>query len=147
MNKTIGYFLVGVPLFLGSCGTEAQPAEESMDAVEQEMEEGPDVEAQAGEKNGAADAPEARSGEASPLLAKGEKTSFAFNKAGEFPIHCEPHPDMQMTVIVEEGADISGEGAVEIAGFAFAEKSLTIAPGTVITWTNQDDVKHNVAFD
>ncbi|QDY46336.1 hypothetical protein FK545_16210 [Planococcus glaciei] len=94
-----------------------------------------------------ADAPEAASGTASPLIAQGETTSFVFNEAGEFPLHCNPHPTMKMTVIVEEGASMSGEAAVEMADLAFSESELTVAPGTVVTWTNQDEVEHNVAFD
>ncbi|MDN7240508.1 plastocyanin/azurin family copper-binding protein [Planococcus sp. N028] len=146
MNEKFGAFLIGGMLLLGACGSEAQPAEEDMNAAEHEMEEGPDVEKQAGTEESAADAPEAKSGEASPLLAKGETTSFVFNEAGEFPIYCQPHPNMEMTVVVEEGAANSGEAAVDIADFAFGEKTFTVAPGTVITWTNQDDVQHNVAF-
>ncbi len=93
------------------------------------------------------DAPEAASGEASQLLSKGDMTSFAFNEAGEFNVYCEPHPVMKMKVIVEEGASTSGEVALELADYAFSEESITVAPGTVITWTNQDSAQHNVAFE
>jgi len=51
-----------------------------------------------------------------------------------------------MTVTVDEGAPNSGEAAINIADFAFGEQAFAVAPGTVITWTNQDDVEHNVAF-
>lgn len=94
----------------------------------------------------ASDAPMAESGVASELLAKGEMTSFVFTETGEFNVFCEPHPVMKMTVIVEEGAELSGEVAVDIADYEFVEPTLTVAPGTVITWTNQDNVRHNVAF-
>jgi plastocyanin len=93
------------------------------------------------------DAAEAASGEASPLLSKGDMTSFVFNEAGEFNVYCEPHPVMKMKVIVEEGASTSGEVALELADYAFSEESITVAPGTVITWTNQDSAQHNVAFE
>lgn len=92
------------------------------------------------------DAPAAESGVASDLLGNGESTSFVFNDVGEFNIFCEPHPVMKMTVIVEEGAEMSGEVAVDIADYEFVEPTITVAPGTVITWTNQDNVRHNVAF-
>ncbi|TWT09161.1 plastocyanin/azurin family copper-binding protein [Planomicrobium sp. CPCC 101079] len=147
MNKRSGVFLIGGLLLTGAYGTETQPAEDDMIAVEQEMEEGPDVEGQTGNEANAQDAPEANSGEASPLLAKGETTSYVFSDPGEFPIHCQPHPKMQMIVTVEEGAANSGEAAIDIADFKFADKTITVEPGTVITWTNQDDVEHNVTFD
>jgi plastocyanin len=34
--------------------------------------------------------------------------------------------------------------AVEIKLFQFNPASLTIAPGTTVTWTNQDDIHHTV---
>ena len=34
--------------------------------------------------------------------------------------------------------------AVDIAKFAFAPKEITIAPGTKIVWTNQDETPHTV---
>jgi len=79
-------------------------------------------------------------------LKKGDMTSFVINEAGDFNVYCEPHPVMKMTVIVEEGATTSGEVALNIADYAFSE-SITVAPGTVITWTNQDSAQHNVAFE
>jgi plastocyanin len=37
----------------------------------------------------------------SPLLPPGATFGFTFTQAGTFPYHCEPHPFMQATVIVE----------------------------------------------
>ena len=37
----------------------------------------------------------------SPLLEPTATFSFTFTEAGTFPYHCEPHPFMQATVIVE----------------------------------------------
>lgn len=37
----------------------------------------------------------------SPLLPPSETFAFTFTQAGTFPYHCEPHPFMQATVIVE----------------------------------------------
>lgn len=147
--------IIGGMLVLGACGQEeAQPAEEEADVADHEMDKGdhePDnAEAEDEPESSSvepAEPPEAASGEASPLLAQGEKTSFTFNEAGEYPIHCEPHPNMKMKVVVEEGASTSGEAAVEIADYAFGEATLTVAPGTVVTWTNQDTARHNVFFE
>lgn len=161
MNKKLGILLIGGMLVLGACGEEeAQPAanepvEEEMDTSEEVVEEEEEVvEEEATEEaveeeateEPMTDAAEAASGEASPLLKKGDMTSFVFNEPGEFKVFCEPHPVMKMTVVVEEGATTSGEVALDIADYAFSE-NITVAPGTVITWTNQDSAQHNVAFE
>ncbi len=159
MNKKLGILLIGGMLVLGACGEEAQPAanepvEEEMETSEEEVVKEEVVEEEATEETveeeateePMTDAAEAASGEASPLLKKGEMTSFVFNETGEFKVFCEPHPVMKMTVVVEEGATTSGEVALDIADYAFSE-SITVAPGTVITWTNQDSAQHNVAFE
>ena len=41
----------------------------------------------------------------------------------------------------------AGTAAVTIASFTFAPASLGIAPGTTVSWANQDDVAHTVAWD
>ncbi len=157
MNKKLGVLLIGGMLVLGACGEEeAQPAanepveeemETSEEVVEEEVVEEEPAEEEATEEEPMTDAADAASGEASPMLSKGDMTSFVFNEAGEFNVYCEPHPVMKMKVIVEEGASTSGEVALELANYAFSEESITVAPGTVITWTNQDSAQHNVAFE
>lgn len=151
--------------------TQAPPEEESTDMEEmpeeepmEDMEEEPETEEDAPEEEPAEDAPEeepaedaesdepasapeAMSGEASDLLSNGEMTSFVFNEAGEYAVYCEPHPVMQMTVIVEEGAEATDKVSVDIADYEFGEETITVAPGTTIEWTNQDQVQHNVAFE
>ena len=157
MNKKLGVLLIGGMLMLAACGEEEaqptsnEPVEEEMETSEEAVEEEV-VEEEAGEEETTeeepmSDATEAASGEASPLLKKGDMTSFVFNEAGEFNVFCEPHPVMKMTVVVEEGASVSGEATLDIADYAFSEESITVAPGTVITWTNQDSAQHNVAFE
>lgn len=83
---------------------------------------------------------------ASPLLAQGETAVFTFQEEGIYNIHCDPHPVMKMTVTVEEGAEIEGSIELDIADYEFSE-DITVAPGTVITWTNQDSARHNVAIE
>jgi plastocyanin len=34
--------------------------------------------------------------------------------------------------------------AVEITEFTFSPPALTVAPGTTVTWTNEDDIPHTV---
>lgn len=163
INKKFGLILAAGMLALAACGEEEQPAaneaaeveeqesapaeEAAPEAEEEEMpEEDAEEEAAEGTEEDAAEAPEAMSGAASALLANGETTSFVFNEAGEFSIFCEPHPVMKMTVVVEEGAEQKDEVAIDIADYEFVEETITIAPGTTIVWTNQDQVQHNVAI-
>lgn len=158
INKKFGLLLAATMLSLAACGEQEQPVteneaeveeqesatEESGEAVEEETEEEPTDEEEAPSEE---DAPEAMSGTASNLLSNGDTTSFIFNEAGEYSIFCEPHPVMQMTVLVEEGAEQVDEVTVDIADYEFSEETITVAPGTTIVWTNQDQVQHNVVFE
>ena len=164
INKKFGLILAAGILALAACGEEEQPAaNEATEVEEQESasaeEAAPEAEEELPEEDAekeeaaeddaekvAAEAPEAMSGSASALLANGETTSFVFNEVGEFSIFCEPHPVMKMTVVVEEGAEQMDEVAIDIADYEFVEETITVAPGTTIVWTNQDQVQHNVAI-
>jgi len=42
------------------------------------------------------------------------------------------------------GAQAAPAVSVEITKFAFAPKEITVAPGTVIGWTNHDEIPHTV---
>lgn len=165
INKKFGLLLAATMLTLAACGEQEQPVaedeaeveeqesatEESSEAVEEETEEEtqeePTDEEEAVEAPLEEDAPEAMSGTASNLLSNGNTTSFIFNEAGEYSIFCEPHPVMQMTVLVEEGAEQVDDVTVDIVDYEFSEETITVAPGTTIVWTNQDQVQHNVAFE
>lgn len=167
MKKRLGLILIGGMLVLAACGQEEEAqvkdneqeevtkdlmenkASEEEKEEESEKEEATEEETPEEEttEQSATDVAEATKGEASPLLAKGEMTSFIFNEVGSFAIYCEPHPVMKMDVLVEEGASMSGDVALEIADYAFSEKTITVAPGTVISWTNEDSAQHNVAFE
>lgn len=150
MKFYLGMILIGGMLVLGACSEEEQPIENNT-MEEGGMEEKVDEETETTEvetvEEPTTDAPEATVGEASPLLKKGESTSFVFNETGDFSIYCEPHPVMKMNVVVEEGAELSGEVSVEFLDYEFSEETITVAPGTVITWINQDSAQHNVAFE
>ncbi len=160
MKLFLGMIVMGSMLVLGACSEEGQPIEKDTmeetvteeevveeEVVEEEVVEETETQEAETPEESTTDAPEATKGEASPLLKKGESTSFVFNEAGEFAIYCEPHPVMKMKVVVEEGAELSGDVSLEIADYEFSEEAVTVAPGTVITWTNQDSAQHNVAFE
>ena len=36
-------------------------------------------------------------------------------------------------------------GVVKIGNFTFSPATLTVAPGTTVTWTNEDDIPHTIA--
>ena len=150
MKLYLRMILVGGMLLLGGCSEKEQTDEQdtiSDDGMEEvEVEEsGTSIEEETEEPK--SQSPEAKNGEASPLLKKGESTTFIFSEAGEYSIFCEPHPVMKMKVMVEDGAEQSGEVSLDIQDYAFSEETITVAPGTVITWTNQDSAQHNVAFE
>ena len=44
-------------------------------------------------------------------------------------------------------ADQSESATVKIDNFSFGTVSLTVAAGTTVTWTNNDDVPHTVVSD
>jgi plastocyanin len=46
-----------------------------------------------------------------------------------------------------KAADQMGPVAVKIDNFSFGPQTLTVAPGTTVTWTNNDDVPHTVVSD
>lgn len=39
----------------------------------------------------------------------------------------------------------ANDAAVKIDNFSFGPSSITVSPGTTLTWTNRDDVPHVVA--
>ena len=41
-------------------------------------------------------------------------------------------------------ARAAAPAAVSIENFAFAQPSITVAAGTTVTWTNNDDIPHTV---
>ena len=150
INKKFGLILAGAVLSLAACGDDGQQTSEEQNAAAEEtvvVEQEEETEEATTEDQDAGQTPEAENGTASDLLSNGEATSFAFNQTGEFSIFCAPHPVMKMTVIVEDGAEQSGEVELDITDYEFSEETVTVAPGTIITWTNQDQVQHNVAFE
>lgn len=161
INKKFGLILAAGILSLAACGEEQPTANESTEeagveqestaevgtSTEEETTEEEETNAEETEEEPAEEsAPEAESGAASDLLSNSEQTSFIFNEVGEFSIFCAPHPVMKMTVLVKEGAEQTGEVALDIADYEFGEQTITVAPGTTIVWTNQDQVQHNVAI-
>jgi len=49
--------------------------------------------------------------------------------------------------LAANNADQSESATVKIDNFSFGTASLTVAAGTTVTWTNNDDVPHTVVSD
>ena len=45
------------------------------------------------------------------------------------------------------GAQRNASAEVKIDNFSFTPETLTVDPGTTVTWVNQDDLPHTVASD
>jgi plastocyanin len=48
---------------------------------------------------------------------------------------------------VAKAGDQSASSEVKIDNFSFGPETLTVAAGTTVTWTNNDDVPHTVVSD
>jgi plastocyanin len=79
----------------------------------------------------------------SPLLGNGAIYMDTLAAVGAYPYHCSIHTGMMGTVVVDGGSAVSS-AAVSISGFAFAPASVTVKPGGVVTWTNNDATHHTV---
>jgi plastocyanin len=90
----------------------------------------------------------------------GQTISFELNlRPGIHKVECfiEGHDDLGMEILLkvrpdapkvrQESAAAGGGDAVSIAGFAFEPVDLQVAPGTEVTWTNDDPTPHTVTAD
>jgi plastocyanin len=46
----------------------------------------------------------------------------------------------------QQSAHAEPDASIPIVEFAYQPKTITVAPGTTITWTNQDEIPHSVTF-
>jgi 3',5'-cyclic-AMP phosphodiesterase len=56
------------------------------------------------------------------------------------------HPIAITDMPLEDAMNTAGAGATSVVvdNFSFAPASTVVAPGSTITWTNKDDVPHNI---
>ncbi len=82
----------------------------------------------------------------SGYVAPAASWSFTFASAGTFVYHCEIHTGMAGTItVVSATATPAPVGpAVDIQDNVFSPASLSVAPGTTVTWTNRGAVPHAV---
>jgi plastocyanin len=56
-------------------------------------------------------------------------------------------PVLLLAILIAPAAARSGDAVqVRIDNFKFGPASLTIKKGTVVTWTNQDDIPHSIVL-
>lgn len=57
------------------------------------------------------------------------------------------HGPRKIVVVTATGAQASAPAGVSIANFAFAPAQIVVAPGTTVTWRNDDGAPHGLAFN
>ncbi|MBV9543798.1 MAG: cupredoxin domain-containing protein [Chloroflexi bacterium] len=58
-----------------------------------------------------------------------------------------PAPTAVPTLAAVPAVAASGTANVTVANFAYEPQTLTVTPGTTVTWTNTDTVQHTVTWD
>ena len=75
----------------------------------------------------------------SPAVAPSSTTSTT-SKPGPSTAPAKPPSTTAPTPVAAQ----SNDSAVAIVNFTFSPPSLTVGPGTKVTWTNQDDAPHSI---
>ena len=86
----------------------------------------------------------------------GSNATVVPNRPGEFPFHCEVHPDVMKGVLTVTGdaregpaasANAPNKATIDIADFAFTPPEGSVAPGGTVTWNNTGNAPHTATFD
>ncbi|MBS0362257.1 MAG: cupredoxin family copper-binding protein [Proteobacteria bacterium] len=56
-------------------------------------------------------------------------------------------PAALLPVLAAAAAPASAPVTVKIDNFVFGPAAITVAPGTTVTWVNEDDIPHNIVAD
>lgn len=83
------------------------------------------------------------------LVQPGAEAALAFELAGTFALHCDPHPFMEHDVTVAEGAPtiahvhiLDGNATSE---YRFDPQELRVGPGAVVTYHNHGALAHTAS--
>lgn len=87
----------------------------------------------------------------------GSNASMVLNTPGEFPFHCEVHPEAMTGVLTVTGQPKEGgplpssqaprEAAIDIVDFAFEPPEASVSAGGTVTWDNTGAAPHTATFD
>lgn len=86
----------------------------------------------------------------------GNNATVIPNRPGEFPFHCEVHPEAMKGVLTVTGEAREGSAAnanapnratIDIADFQFEPPEASVAPGGTVTWNNTGQAPHTATFD
>jgi plastocyanin len=156
----LGVIILSSVSLLGACSTTAsqEPTQESKEVLEKTTSNDKKddsknttseetTKGKSEENKTITNAKEVTANTASPLLDKGETVTYHFPNEGIYNIHCDPHPVMKMKVIVKSDAPATGNLELDIVDYEYSKKEIVVSPGTVITWTNKDLARHNVAIE
>ncbi len=90
---------------------------------------------------------------ATVLVAAAVGAFWVTNNVNNEPVTTTPAPEQHDTTAHEsaetetQGQEAEQTSKVVIENFAYTPATITVKKGTTVTWTNQDDVKHDVASD
>ncbi len=80
----------------------------------------------------------------SPTMGRGAVFSHTFSTPGVVRYYCRIHGvTMSGTVVVDPGS-AQGDSAVQISDNLFNPSTITVRPGSTVTWTNQGNFEHIV---
>lgn len=82
----------------------------------------------------------------SPPLDPGDTYTNTLEAPGLYTYHCHPHPWMTGTILVAPGAPAEEKHLALWEIRWFLPRDLVVAPGTELTWTNEDPVWHTVTL-
>ena len=79
-------------------------------------------------------------------ITQGMSWMHEFTTEETFSYHCHPHPNMMAQVVVSSTDPTAQSGMVNltISGYAFHANRIVVKPGTMVQWTNLDNVTHTV---
>ena len=80
------------------------------------------------------------------IAAGGNTFVHTFNTAGTFPYHCNFHPGMTATIIVDPASAVTTL-SINVTDNAFTPNNTTVKTGAVVTWTNNGGSPHTVTSD
>jgi plastocyanin len=87
-------------------------------------------------------------GNGTEYLPMGGVANLTFDRPGVYLFHCHPHPWMKGRVIVsEDDANATSAAQIDIANFAYSQKTLVVSPGATVQYRNLDPTEHTATLE